>query len=380
MSVLLGIDVLLTDHLDLLRGRRVGVVSSASGVTQDLRRTVAALQAMPEVVLVALFAPEHGFYGAEADGRFVPATTDQTTRLPVHSLYGEHKRPSTAMLDGIDLLVFDIQTVGVRFYTYVTTLLYVLQAAAAHDIPVIVCDRPNPVGGRIVEGPIMEPAFESFIGCGPLPLRHGLTIGELARLFTIVWDVRCDLTVIPCRGWRRDMWYDETGLVWVPPSPGMPKLETAVCYPGTCLIEGTNLSEGRGTAVPFEQIGAPWLDAVWLAHTLNGRHCPGVIFRSTHFQPTDSKWCGQMCQGVQLHVTDRAVFRPVMTVLGLLTAVKTRHPDEFSWRLSHFDRLMGTDQVRQQLEAQEPVGDIIGRWAKGQHTFDTHRRAVMLYQ
>ena len=380
MSVLLGIDVLLSDHLDLLQGRRVGLVSSASGLTRGLRSTVAALQSLADVELVALFAPEHGFYGAEADGRFVPSTTDQTTSLPIYSLYGEQKRPSTAMLDGIDLLVFDIQTVGVRFYTYVTTMLYVLQAAGNHGIPVVVCDRPNPIGGRIVEGPIMEPPFESFIGCGPLPLRHGLTIGELARLFTTIWEVRCDLTVVPCQGWQRDMWHDETGLVWVPPSPSMPKLETAVCYPGTCLIEGTNLSEGRGTAVPFEQIGAPWLDAVWLAQTLNSQNCPGVVFRPTHFQPTDSKWCGQMCRGVQLHVTDRAVFRPVMTVLALLTAVQTRHPDEFSWRLPHFDRLMGTNQVRQQLEEKEPVGDIIGRWAKGQHTFDTHRRAVMLYQ
>jgi uncharacterized protein YbbC (DUF1343 family) len=379
MSVLPGIDVLLTDHLDLLRGRRVGLVSSASGLTWDLRSTAAALQAVTEMALVALFGPEHGFYGAEADGRSVPSTSDTATNLPIYSLYGDHKRPSTAMLEGIDLLIYDIQTVGVRFYTYTTTLLYLLQAAAAHAIPVIVCDRPNPIGGHIVEGPIMEPPFESFIGCGALPIRHGLTIGELARLYHTIWDTRCQLTVIPCRGWQRHMWYDETGLLWVPPSPGMPKLETAVCYPGTCLIEGTNLSEGRGTAVPFEQIGAPWLNGRWLAQTLNSQHHPGVIFRPTHFQPTDSKWCGQLCHGVQLHVTDRNVFRPVTATLALLMAVQAHHPDQFSWRLPHFDRLMGTDRVRQQVEEKEPVSEIIGRWATGQRAFDTHRRSVMLY-
>jgi uncharacterized protein YbbC (DUF1343 family) len=244
----------------------------------------------------------------------------------------------------------------------------------------IVCDRPNPIGGEIIEGPILEPGFESFIGPGPIPIRHGLTIGELARLYRDSWGVACNLTVVPCRGWRRSMWFDQTGLPWVPPSPGMPKLDTAVVYPGTCLFEGTNLSEGRGTTTPFETIGAPWLDGWALADALNARHLPGVKFRPVQFQPTDSKWQGQLCNGVQLHVLDRTVLRPVEITLQLLTQIKMHHPHEFGWRQAHFDRLAGSDQLRRQLEAGEPVEAIIAGWQAGLDAFKAQCRSLFLYE
>jgi uncharacterized protein YbbC (DUF1343 family) len=254
-----------------------------------------------------------------------------------------------------------------------------MQAAGEQGIPVIVCDRPNPIGGELVEGPILEAGFESFIGPGPLPIRHGLTIGELARLYKEVWGVDCDLTVVPCRGWQRSMWFDQTGQVWVPASPGMPTFNTTVVYPGTCLIEGTNLSEGRGITSPFEMLGAPWLDGWTLADTLNGLKLLGVKFRPVQFQPTDNKWQGQVCNGVQLHVLDRTVFRPVTATLHLLAAIKAAHPDDFAWRLPHLDRLAGTDQLRLQLDAGESVASIVAGWAAGQANFEVQRQQVFLY-
>ncbi len=260
MSVLPGIEVLVGEQMELIHGRRIGLISNASGVTHSLIHDVDALRQAPGVHLVALFGPEHGFATAAADAAAVASGADVRTGLPVYSLYGAVRKPTAEMLAGIDTLVFDIQSVGVRFYTYITTLFYAMQAAAEHGMRFIVCDRPNPIGGVIIEGPVLEPGFESFVGPGPLPVRYALTIGELARLYNEVWGVGCALTVVPCAGWQRSMWFDDTGLPWVPTSPGIPKLDTAIVYPGTCFIEGTNLSEGRGTTLPFELVGAPWVD------------------------------------------------------------------------------------------------------------------------
>lgn len=379
MTVLPGIDVLLSQQLNLIARRRIGLISNASGVTRDLTSDIDALRQAPGVQLAALFGPEHGFYAGVPDGLKIGASVDARTGLPVHSLYGQTEKPTGEMLADLDVLVFDIQAMGVRFYTYITTLLYAMQAAAEHGLAVVVCDRPNPIGGEVVEGPLLEPGFESFIGSGPLPIRHGLTMGELARLYKEVWGVNCDLTVVPCQGWTRSMWYDETGLFWIPSSPGMPKLDSAIVYPGTCLIEGINLSEGRGTGTPFEVAGAPWIDAWELAETLNGLDLAGVKFRPTQFQPTDSKWRGQICAGVQFHVLDRRALRPVTIGLHLIATLKALYPTDFAWRLPHFDHLSGTDQVRQQLEAEVAVSEIVAGWASDQATFEAQRRQVMLY-
>jgi uncharacterized protein YbbC (DUF1343 family) len=290
------------------------------------------------------------------------------------------------MLEGLDLLVFNIQTVGVRFYTYITTLLYTMQAAAESGIAYIVCDRPNPIGGQIIEGPVLESGYESFVGPGPLPIRHGLTIGELAKLYNEAWGVGCDLTVVPCSGWRREVWFDDTGLPWVPPSPAMPWLETAIVYPGTCLVEGTNLSEGRGTALPFHLVGAPWVDGARLADALNEQELPGVRFRPTVFQPSADKWAGQRCGGVQLHVTDRRTFRPVTAGLHVLAAARGLYPDALSFRGSgedsrrpHLDLLAGGSSVRSGLEAGLGVAEITSTWGMGLDAFAERRKACLLY-
>ena len=383
MAVIPGIELLWRDHRALLEGQRVGLISNASGVTRQLVSTATLLQQMPHVELAALFSPEHGFASAVADG--VAVADSVYGNVPVYSLYGRSQRPTPEMFADLDLLIFDIQTVGVRFYTYLTTLLYVMQAAVEHKTPLIVCDRPNPIGGQVMEGPLLDTKFSSFVGCGSLPIRHGLTIGEVARLFNEVWQVDCHLTVVPCEGWRRDQWFDETQLPWVPPSPNIPKGETAVLYPGTCLIEGTNLSEGRGTTLPFEIIGAPWLNSNALADYLNQCQLPGIRFRATQFTPTTSKWQGQCCQGIQLHVTDKKALRPVTVVLHLIAAVQQLHATEFEWRLPHFDYLMGTDKVREMLEkvstlvGQTAVTDIIASWATDLHNFHTQSTTIHLY-
>ena len=377
MAVIAGIEVLWRDHRAVLEGQRVGLASNASGVTRQLVSTVTLLRQMPRVELAALFSPEHGFAASVPEGTPVADTT--YANLPVYSLYGRSPRPTPEMLHDLDLLVFDIQTVGVRFYTYLTTLLYIMQAAAENHIPLVVCDRPNPIGGDIVEGPLLEAEFASFAGCGPLPLRHGLTIGEVARFFNEIEQVNCQLTVIPCEGWQRGHWFDETHLPWVPPSPNMPKGETAVLYPGTCLIEGTNLSEGRGTTLPFEVVGAPWLAGPQLANQLNALDLPGIKFRPVQFTPSASKWQGQYCAGVQLHVTDRRALRPVTVALHLLMAVRQLHPNDFAWNLPHFDHLAGTNKVREAIEGETAVTDILAGWEADLAQYQTLSRAIHIY-
>ncbi|MDH7486441.1 MAG: DUF1343 domain-containing protein [Anaerolineae bacterium] len=395
-----GLEVLLARRLDLLRGQRVGLITNPTGVTPELEGAAEALLRRG-VKVTALFAPEHGLQASAPDGAAVASGRDRRTGLPVYSLYGETLQPTAQMLREVDVLLFDIQDVGVRFYTYVWTMSYAMEAAAATGMPFIVLDHPNPLGGQIVEGPSLEPACASFVGRAAIPLRHGLTVGELARLFNehpgiagarasdsfLRTPIGAELTVIPMEGWRREMWYDATGLPWVPPSPAMPTPETATLYPGTCLLEGTNLSEGRGTALPFQQIGAPWVDGYALADALNALNLPGVRFRPVRFQPTASKWAGQECEGVHLHVTDRQALRPVTAGLQLIAAVRALHPDRFAWREPeaeegrwHFDLLMGTDKVRRQLETGVPVEAIVAGWEAERADFETQRERVSLYR
>lgn len=366
--VISGLDTLLDTRLDLLRGLRVGLISNPTGVTADVTPNVDALRAAG-VNLVALYGPEHGFASHVQDGLEVGHALDARTGLPVYSLYGEARKPTPEMLRDVDALVFDIQDAGVRFYTYLWTMALCMQAAAENGLRFVVLDRPNPITGTRVEGPVLEPGYESYVGLYPVALRLGLTVGELARLVNDHFGVRAGLTVVPLDGWQREMWYDETGLPWVAPSPNLPSLDTAIVYPGTCLFEGTNLSEGRGTTRPFELIGAPWLDGFALAATLNDLELVGVRFRPTAFIPTFSKHADVACFGVQMHVTDRDRFQPIPAALHLIAAARAQAPDQFGWASyfpegpGPFDRLIGNGTVRMQLDAGTPVDEIVAGWA-----------------
>jgi len=380
-----GLDMLLGNPVNWLANKRVGLVTSSSAVTVDVTPAVDALHAACSVA--ALFAPEHGIHAHVADGADVPFTTDARTGLPVYSLYGETKKPTPDMLHGIDILVYDIQDVGVRFYTYIWTMSYVLEAAAECGVPLIVLDRPNPIGGQVIAGPMLEPGYASFVGRYLIPLRHGLTVGELAQLFNTELGLNADLTVVQMAGWKRELWFDQTGLSWVPPSPAMPKLETAVVYPGMCLMEGTNVSEGRGTATPFECIGAPWIDGYALADALNALSLPGVRFRPVFFTPSAFKYAREICQGVFVHVIDRTSYDPLHTGLHVISTIRSMWPDAFAWRETswegrppHFDLLIGNGWVREQIDCGCPVREIASRWQTTLSAFEQLRRAYFLYE
>lgn len=384
--VQLGIDRHLAEGLPLLRHRRVGLLTNPSGVTHDLVATVDALQREIGRALVALFSPEHGPAGVAADADPVASGYDARRGLPVHSLYGPTLRPTPDMLAGLDVIAVDIQDVGVRFYTYAWTVTYVLEAAAAADVAVVIFDRPNPLGGLIVQGPLLSPGYASFVGRFSIPLRHGMTLGELAGYINAVHRLGCRLTVVPMSGWRRAMTWEDTGLCWVPPSPALPTLDAVRVYPGTCLIEGTNLSEGRGTALPFQLIGAPWVDEAALADALRAEALAGVRFRPALFVPRESKWAGQACRGVQVHVTDLAHFDPLRIGLTLIAAIQRLHPARFEWLTTswegkppHFDLLIGNGWTREALSAGTPIAAICRRWQDDAHEFARRRREHLIY-
>jgi len=375
-----GIDVLLEQEGADLRGMRVGLITNPSGVTAGLESTIDALRRSPGVSLAALFAPEHGLSASVADGQPFASATDRRTGLPIYSLYhGQDKGPTPEMLRGLDALVLDIQDVGARFYTFISSMVEAMTAVAECGLAFIVLDRPNPISGTILEGPILDLAFQSFIGCHNIPIRHGLTMGELARLVNQERSLGAKLTVIPMAGWRREMWFDETGLPWVPPSPAMPNLATATLYPGMCLLEGTNVSEGRGTALPFQVAGAPWVDGYALAEMLNRLDLPGVRFRPSQFRPAASKWLGQLCEGVQVHVRDRQPFRAVRTALHIIAAIRQMYLDQFAWRERHFDLLMGSDATRLALDAGRPLEEIVASWETGLAVFARRRESCLIY-
>lgn len=368
MAVTLGLTYFLRDLAPGLRGQRVGLATHPAAVAPDWTHCLDALLGA-DVRVTALFAPEHGLAGSVADGAAVAHGVHARTGLPVFSLYGETKEPTPEMLAAVDVLVFDMQDIGARFYTFLSTLFYVLRGAGRAGTPVIVLDRPNPLNGVAVEGPPVTPGFESFVGIVPIPVRHGLTLGELARYMNGEYALEADLTIAPLTGWRRELWLDETGLPWVPTSPAMPHLSTATVYPGTCLLEGTNVSEGRGTALPFEVCGAPWMDGETLAAQLNALALPGVVFRPTQFMPSASKYAGEVCEGVQVHVLERHLLRPVALGVWLLATLRRLYPEFFGWimpswegHLPHIDLLTGSDQLRHCLDAGQPVPDLLAAW------------------
>lgn len=385
-----GLEVLLTERLDLLAGRRVGLVTNHTGVDRRLESTVDLLAARPGVTLTALFAPEHGLRGDRQAGDHVPTFTDQRTGLPVYSLYGPTRatrKPTPAMLQDVDVLVCDLQDGGSRYFTYLSTMGYAMEAAAEQGIPFVVLDRPNPIGGMAVEGNVLDEEFRSFVGAYALPIRHGLTFGELARLINEAYGIGAELIVVPMDGWRRDMYFWDTGMPWVQPSPNVPTPATLVVYPGTCLFEGTNLSEGRGTTRPFEWLGAPWLDAHAWAETMNRLDLPGVRFRPVFFTPTFSKHQGVLCQGVEVHVTDPRAFRPVETGLHLLATARAQNEEAFRWVPPlgevgqwFIDLLAGTDELRAALDAGQPITEIISSWQHAAAEWTRRRTEFLIYR
>ncbi|MBN2910656.1 DUF1343 domain-containing protein [Polycladomyces sp. WAk] len=382
-----GLEILL-EHPESLAGKRVGLITNPTGMTRDYQHGLDAMLAKG-IRVVKVYGPEHGVRGTEQAGQTPGSFVDPRTGLPFVNLYGKTPDEMVPLFDGVDVLVFDIQDVGTRFYTYIYTMAYAMEAAAKADIPFIVLDRPNPIGGEKVEGPVLAPAYRSFVGLFPIPLRHGMTVGELAQLFNGEFlpeetgGKRARLTVIRMKGWTRNQWYDQTGLPWVPPSPNMPTLDTATVYPGMGLIEGTNLSEGRGTTRPFELIGAPYIEGWKLADALNRANLPGVSFREAYFTPTFSKYTGKTVGGVQVYVEDPRTFDPVLTGLTLIQTVKQLYPDQFAWRETQepywIDKLTGTDQVRKQIDAGVPAREIAAQWKKGLESFRQMRSKYLLY-
>ncbi|MGH7505835.1 MAG: exo-beta-N-acetylmuramidase NamZ family protein, partial [Longimicrobiales bacterium] len=360
----------------------VGLITNHTGLTADGRSTIDALHDQPDIQLVALFGPEHGLRGTADAGEHVASNRDDRTGLPIHSLYGETQKPTPDMLREVDVLVFDIQDVGTRYYTYLWTMALAMQAAAEQDKGFVVLDRPDPIGGQLVQGNVLDTAFASFVGLYPVPMRLGMTAGELARLLNDEFDVGADLTVVPVEGWSRDAYYDDTGLPWVPPSPNMPTVESATHYPGSCLFEGTNLSVGRGTPRAFQQIGAPWLDAATIATRLEARGIEGVRIEAVTFtpkQPGDGKYGGEQIPGLRYTVTDRATYDPARTAVATLVELQSLHGDSLQFLESHFDRLAGTDQLRLGVLAGQDAGALTADWDAQIARFDELRRRHLIY-
>ena len=376
-----GIEVLLTDSLHLVSGRRVGLITNRSGVARDRRSSIDMLFDHPQVDLVALFAPEHGIRGTEAEGQRLDDAVDETTGLTVFSLYGESLAPTAEMLARVDVLLFDLQDIGARYYTYVSTMAYAMRAAGEAEVPFVVLDRPNPIAG-LVHGPVLDPRFATFVGLYPVPVRHGMTAGELARLYAGEFGIRVDLTVIPVTGWSRDVWFDETGLPWIPPSPNMPTLESASHYPGTCLFEGTTLSVGRGTPDAFRQVGAPWIDAAELSRRVRAMNLPGVRVDPVEFtpdSPTDGKFGGEAVSGVRLTVSDRDAYDPVRTAVAILVEAREISGDQWGWNERHFDRLAGGDAIRLAVEAGAEAAAIVQGWDAEIGGFERLRAPYLIY-
>ena len=383
-----GLDLLVAERGARLRGRRVALVAHQASVDAKLRHAAPLLAGMRGVNLVALWAPEHGLWGAPQDHAHIRADRDPVTGLRVHTLYGERRHPTPAMLREVDTVVVDLQDVGAKYYTFIWTMALVMREAARAGVEVIVLDRPNPLGGAVVEGNVPDPAYASFVGLYPLPIRHGMTMGEVARYLDATQGLGCNPDVIPMRGWRRRMVWEDTGLPWVAPSPNMPTPDTARVYPGGCLYEGTNLSEGRGTTRPFEWVGAPYLEADRYAAGLEALRLPGVTFRPARFTPMFHKWAGRLCDGVQIHVTDAARFKSYLTGIAILAEARRQAPRAFAWRRPPYefekkkwpiDIICGTDQIRRGIERRRPLREIERAWTPGLAAWKRQRARFLGY-
>ncbi len=387
-----GLERLLAGEGAALGKKRLGLIANPTAVDRELRHIVDLLHAHPGADLRVLFGPEHGIRGDAQDMAPVGAQVDERTGLEVHSLYGATEaslEPTEDMLRGLDAVIFDIQDIGSRYYTYVWTLLYAMRACSRLGVEVIVCDRPNPIGGDLVEGGEVEAGYRSFVGAASVPNRHGMTAGEIARMCAEVEGLDLELTVVEMKGWRRRMRFGETGLPWIQPSPNMPTVDTALVYPGMCLVEGTEVSEGRGHTRPFEVAGAPYVDGHALAEALAAEDLPGVKFRPLVFTPMFQKHGGTPCGGVQLHVTDARAFRPYLTGVAFLRAVKALWPDDFSWRQAPYefvadreaiDLLAGSPAVREGIERGDSLGELASTWAAAERDFEARRPRWLVYE
>jgi uncharacterized protein YbbC (DUF1343 family) len=388
-TIALGLERLLEDEADLLRGARVGLVCNQASVDHGFRHAADLLHNHRHVDLRALFGPQHGIRGDVQDNMIETAHgMDRKTGLPVHSLYSETREPTEEMLRDVDVIVFDMQDVGCRIYTFVYTLANCMRAASKFGKRVVVCDRPNPINGVAVAGNVLEPEYASFVGQFPLPTRHGMTVGELARMFNDHFSINCDLEVIPMAWWKRDLWHDETDAPWVLPSPNMPTLDSATVFPGTVHFEGTQVSEGRGTTRPFELIGAPYIDSDDYADKLNALGLPGVFFRSCGFQPTFQKHAGVTCGGIQIHVTNRDEFEPVFAGVAMVKLIHDTYPNEFRWKVppyeyvydkNPFDVIAGTNKIREAFEQGVELEAIRETWERPLLTFKQLREPFLIY-
>jgi uncharacterized protein YbbC (DUF1343 family) len=389
-SVSLGIERLLTSDRKLIAGKRVGVVCNPASVDARYAHVADRLLKDADVRVTAIFGPQHGFRSDLQDNMIeTPHARDARRQVPVYSLYSETREPTGEMLREVDVLVVDLQDVGTRVYTYIYTMANCMRAAARHGVHVVVCDRPNPIGGEEVEGNLLQTAYTSFVGQFPIPLRHGMTIGELARLFNDEFQIGAAVDVIQLDGWSRSMYFDETGLPWIITSPNLPTLDSAIVYPGAVLFEGTKLSEGRGTTRPFELIGAPWIDGDRLAEAMNARGLPGVHFRPVFFEPTFHKHAKQTCGGCQIHVLDRRTFRPVRTTVELMAEFRREDPARFGWKEPPYeyehekqpiDVLYGSTRLRETLESGTGVEALVATWKKEEDAFRRTREKYLLYR
>jgi uncharacterized protein YbbC (DUF1343 family) len=371
-----GLDVLEVQKFAPLRGKRVGLITNHTGVDSQERSTVQLLAHASGVQLVALFSPEHGIAGHADDN--VPSSKDASTGLPIYSLYGDHNRPTEEMLNGIDALVFDVQDAGVRFYTYTTTMGYCMEEAAKKGIQFYVLDRPNPIAGDIVEGPVLDADKTAFVAYFPLPVRYGLTIGELAQLFNTENHINVELHVIAMKGWHRNYFFESTGLRWIPPSPNLRTLKGSILYPGLEILQNAGVSVGRGTEAPFEEFGAPWINGEEVAAELNAKNLPGLRFANQRFIPVGGLYAGQRCGGVSIKVTDGAAVRAMRMGLEIAEILQKKYPANFETAKTVL--LLGNDETVSQLQAGTPPAQIISAWAKDLVAYDQMRRKYFLYQ
>ena len=385
----LGLETLLEARFDLVGDQRVGLICNQASVNHRFRHAADLFHEHQQINLRALFGPQHGIRGDVQDNMIETGhAVDRATGLPVYSLYSETREPTEEMLKEVDVLVFDMQDVGCRIYTFVYTLANCMKAAAQFGKKLIVCDRPNPINGIGVSGNVLEPEFASFVGLYPMPTRHGMTVGELALMFNQHFKIGCELEVIPADGWRRDLWFDDTDSPWVLPSPNMPTVDSATVFPGTVHFEGTQMSEGRGTTRPFELIGAPYVEPEAYADELNALNFEGVYFRNCVFQPTFQKHAKVSCGGVQIHVTDRNLFEPVSVGIAMVKTAYDMYPGQFLWKeppyeyvfdKNPFDVISGTDAIRKAMENGDSLVEIVDSWQKPLDDFKAVRENFLLY-
>lgn len=382
-SVKTGLDR-VGEYKNVFQGKRLGIIANHTAYDRSGKFIVDVFRKIPGMNIVALFSPEHGFWGVAPDAERIDNQIHPIYKLPIHSLYGKTQKPTEDMLKNVDVLVFDIQDIGARFYTYIYTMSLAMEAAAENGKTFVVLDRPNPINGTCVEGNILEPTQASFVGLYPIPVRHGMTAGELAKMFNgqgwLTGQVKTELVVIPMEGWRRQQWYDKTGLRFIKTSPNMPDLETAAIYPGLCLLEGTNISEGRGTDKPFRQFGAPWIDSKNLVQRLTALNLSGMRFKPARFTPVSSKHKGKMCNGVRIIVTDRDALESYYAGIRIIDTIFRMYPNDFQWRASHFDRLCGTSDVRDAIVNGSSLDDLRNTWQTELASFKTIRDKYLIYR